>query len=117
MGWFVTVEGDEHSGSCAAPCRVGYKRVAAIEQVQLIVLARAHKCDKQDLARQIASHLPHGQHVDHVLCSRVVRAGVTVKRTCRSASEPAASKQVGNRVREANKVKLTELCCAVLFVS
>ncbi len=72
-GWSVTVVGHEHSESCAAQCRVGYKRIAAIDQVQIIVLARPHKGDKQDLARQIASHLPNGQHVDHVLCSRVVR--------------------------------------------
>ncbi len=37
------------------------------------MLARAPKCCKLDLARQIAWHLPPGQHMDHVLCSRVVR--------------------------------------------
>ena len=72
-GWSIKVEGHEHSASCASGCRVGYKRIAAIEQVQIIVQGRKPKCDKQDLARQIASHLPHGQLVDHVLCSRVVR--------------------------------------------
>jgi hypothetical protein len=46
MGWFITAEGAEHSASCAAPCRVGFKRIAHLEPVQLLVLARAPKCCK-----------------------------------------------------------------------
>ena len=73
MGWIIKVEGAEHSVSCAAPCRVGFKRIADLEPVQLLVSAREPNCCKRELARQMATHLPPGQHMDAVLCSRVVR--------------------------------------------
>jgi hypothetical protein len=66
-GWSVTAEGHEHSESCAAQCRVGYKRIAAIDRVQIIVVARAQKGDKEDLARHSASTFHTANTVDHVL--------------------------------------------------